>query len=112
MKKVKITVRAVRFVGEHVKRFEMQEGPGYVGVIMWQTGASGIANFVPNLCLGFEKRDAIDRSRVMECDGRDVEVYQYAPDELFEKDGQKLVDVRNDRLVLAEDSVRARQLGG
>lgn len=104
MKKVKITARAVGFVGEWVKRYEAQEGPGYVPVIMWQTGASGIANFIPNLCLGFEKRDVVDRSRAMECDGREVEVYQYAPDELFEKDGQKLVDVRNNRLVLAKDS--------
>ncbi len=73
-------------------------------VITWTMGESGNPNLIPNLGLSFEKFDVVDRSGIMECDGREVEVYQYAPDELFEEDGQKLVDVSNDRLVLAKDS--------
>ena len=104
MKKIKITARAVSFVNEKAKWFETQQGPGYVPLIMWQMGASGNPNFIPQLGLGFEKRDVVDRSRIMECDGKDVEIFQYAPDELFGGDAQKFVDVRNNRLVLVRES--------
>jgi hypothetical protein len=40
----------------------------------------------------------------MECEGKDVEIFQYVPDELFGEEAQKFVDVRNGRLVLAQDS--------
>jgi hypothetical protein len=71
-------------------------------------GDSGIPNFIPNLGLAFEKPDVVDRSRIMECEGKDVEIFQYVPDELLEEDGSKYVDVRNNRLVLARESLRAR----
>jgi hypothetical protein len=77
-------------------------------VITWVLGESGSPKFIPNLGLALEKPDVVDRSRVMECDGRDVEIFQYVPDELFEEDGPKYVDVRNNRLVLARESLRAR----
>jgi len=44
----------------------------------------------------------------MECDGKDVEIFQYVPDELLGEDGLKFVDVRNNRLVLARESPGAR----
>jgi hypothetical protein len=108
MKKVKITARAASLVNEWAKLAETKIGPGYVPVIDWTLGASGIPNFVPNLGLGFQKPDVVDRSRVMECDGKDVEIFQYVPDELFEEDGPKYIDVRNNRLVLVRETPGAR----
>jgi hypothetical protein len=104
MKKARITARAASFVNEWAKWAEIQIGPGFVPLIMWQAGDSGNPKFVPQLTLGFERRDAVDRSRVMECEGKEVEIYQYAPDELFGEEAQKFVDVRNNRLVLAQES--------
>ena len=86
------------------KSFETQIGAGYVPVITWTLGDSGNPNFVPNLSLAFEKPDVVDRSRIMECEGKDVEIFQYVPDGLLEEDGPKFVDVRNNRLVLARES--------
>jgi len=70
---------------------------------MWHAKTSGIPNFIPNLGLAFEKPDVVDRSRIMECEGKDVEIFQYVPDELLEEDGPKFIDVRNNRLVLARE---------
>jgi hypothetical protein len=103
MKKIRITARAATLVRECAKRIEPQIGPGYVPVITWVVKDSGIPNFIPNLGLAFEKPDVVDRSRIMECDGKDVEIFQYVPDELFGEDAQRFVDVRNNRLVLALD---------
>jgi hypothetical protein len=103
MAKVRITARAARFVSEWAKWAEMRIGREYVPVVMWQVSDSKDPDFVPQLTLGFEKRDVVDRSRVMECDGKDVDIYQYAPDELFGEDARKFVDVRNETLVLTED---------
>src|SRR5712691_6723998 len=99
MKKIRITARAASFVNEWAKSFETQIGSGYVPVITWTLGDSGIPNFIPNLGLAFEKPDVVDRSRIMECQGKDVEIFQYVPDALFEEDGPKYIDVRNNRLV-------------
>ena len=71
---------------------------------MWQSGDSSNPHFIPQLTVGFERRDVVDRSRVMECDGRDIEIFQYAPDELFGTDGQKFVDVRDGMLVIVEEN--------
>ena len=108
MKKTRITARAASFVTETAKRVETQTGPGYVPVITWILGESGIANFIPNLGLALEKPDVVDRSRVMECDGKDVEIFQYVPDHLLEEDGPKYIDLRNNRLVLVRESSGAR----
>jgi hypothetical protein len=108
MKKTRITARAARFVTAAAKRFEAQTGPGYVPVIDWVLGETGNPNFIPNLGLALEKPDVVDRSRVMECDGKDVEIFQYVPDHLLQEDGPKYVDVRNNRLVLARESPGAR----
>jgi hypothetical protein len=111
MKKVKITARAVSFVKEKAKWAETQIGPGYVPLITWLLGDSGIPNFIPQLGVGFEKSDVVDRSRVMECDGKDVEIFQYVPDHLLEEDGPKYIDVRNNRLVLARPGARDEEQG-
>ena len=108
MKKVKITARAVSFVNEKAKWAETQIGPGYVPLITRLLGDSGIPNFVPQLGVGFEKPDVVDRSRIMECDGKDVEIFQYVPDDLLEEDGPKYIDVRNNRLVFVRESPGAR----
>jgi hypothetical protein len=108
MKKIRITARAASLVGEWAKWFETQQGPGYVPVITWTVKDSGNPNLVPYLGLAFEKPDVVDRSRIMECEGKDVEIFQYVPDALFEEDGPKHVDVRNNRLVLARESLSAR----
>ncbi len=108
MKKTRITARAARFVTATAKSVEAQIGPGYVPVITWVLGESESPNFIPNLGLALEKPDVVDRSRVMECDGKDVEIFQYVPDSLLEEDGPKYIDVRNNRLVLARESPGAR----
>lgn len=100
MKKVTITARAVSLVEEYAKRFETEQGPGYVPVIEWQKGDSSYPHFVPQFALCFEKRDLVDPSRTMECDGKAVAIYQYAPDELFGPDGRKFVDVKDGMLVI------------
>lgn len=102
MKRVTITARAARFVGEYMKWFETQQGPGFVPLIMWQVGDSSNPQFVPQLTVGFERRDVVDRSRIMECDGKDIEIFQYAPDELFGTDGQKVVDLTDNMLVIVD----------
>jgi hypothetical protein len=104
MKKVVITARAASLIEEWAKWFETQQGPGFVPVIMWQVTDSSNPNFVPQLGLGFERRDVVDRSRVMECEGREIEIYQYAPDELFGTGGQKLIDLRDNKLVIVDES--------
>jgi hypothetical protein len=104
MKKIRITARAATFVTEKTKWAETQIGRGFVPVITWVMGDSEYPNFIPQLGLAFEKPDVVDRSRIMECEGKDVEIFQYVPDELFGEEAQKFVDVRNNRLVLAQDS--------
>lgn len=108
MKKIRITAPAATFVNEKAKWAETQIGPGFVPVIDWVMGDSEYPNFIPQLGLAFEKPDVVDRSRIMECEGKDVEIFQYVPDELLEEDGPEYVDVRNNRLVLARESSRAR----
>jgi len=108
MKKTRITARAARFVNAQVKSVEAQTGPGYVPIVDWVLGETGNPNFIPNLGLALEKPDVVDRSRVMECDGKDVEIFQYVPDHLLQEDGPKYIDVRNNRLVLARESPEAR----
>jgi len=108
MKKTRITARAARFVNALVKRFEPETGPGYVPVISWQLGESANPSFIPNLGVALEKSDVVNRSRVMECDGKDVEIFQYVPDHLLEEDGPKYIDVRNNRLVFVRESPGAR----
>jgi len=108
MKKTRITARAARFVNALVKRFEPETGPGYVPLITWLLGDSGIPNFVPQLGVGFEKSDVVDRSLIMECDGKDVEIFQHVPDHLLEEDGPKYIDVRNNRLVFVRQLPGAR----
>jgi hypothetical protein len=108
MKKTRITARAARFVNAKVKWAETQTGPGYVPVIGWTLGETGNPNFIPNLGLCLEKPDVVDRSRIMECDGKDVEIFQYVPDHLLDEDGPKYIDVRYNRLVLARESPGAR----
>lgn len=100
MTKVTITARAVSLVEEYAKQLETEHGPGYVPVIVWVPGDRLL--FVPQFALCFEKRDLVDPSRIMECDGRDVEVFQYAPDGLFGTDGQKVVDLRDDKFVIVD----------
>ena len=107
MKKTRITARAARFVNAKAKSAETQIGPGYVPVIDWVLGESGNPNFIPNLGVALEKSDVVDRSRIMECDGKDVEIFQYVPDELLKEDGPKYIDVRNNRLVFVRESLRA-----
>lgn len=107
MKKVTITARAASFVEELAQWFETQQGSGYVPLIMWQVADSSNPHFVSQLTVGFERRDVVDRSRVMECDGRDVEIFQYAPDELFGTDGRKFVDVKDDMLVIVDEDESA-----
>ena len=104
MKKIRITASAAAFVNDKAKWAEMQIGPGFVPVITWIMKNSAYPNFIPQLGVAFEKPDVVDRSRIMECEGKDVEIFQYVPDELFGEEAQKFVDVRNDRLVLAQDS--------
>lgn len=103
MKKVTITARAVRHVEECATWFETQQGPGFVPLIMWQLTRTSDPHFVPRPIVGFERRDIVDRSRVMECEGKDVEIFLYAPDELFGPDGKKFVDLRDDALVIVDD---------
>jgi hypothetical protein len=81
MKKIRITARAASFLVEWAKSYETQTGPGYVPVITWTVKDSGNPNLIPYLGLAFEKSDVVDRSRIMECDGKDVEIFQYVPDE-------------------------------
>lgn len=107
MKKVRITTRAVSLVEECAKWFETQQGPGYVPVIVWQTGDTSNPSFVPQLTLAFGKRDAVDRSRIMECDGRDVEIFQDVPDDMFGTDGQKFIDVKDSILVIVDGNSSA-----
>jgi hypothetical protein len=102
MPRVRIAARAATFVSEWAEWAEMRIGPGYVPLIMWQASDSRDPDFVPQLTLGFEKSDVVDRSRVMECDGKEVEIYQYAPDELFGDCARKFVDLRNNTLVLVD----------
>ncbi|SRR6266511_3030613 len=103
MKKITITARAVRFVEECANWFETQQGPGFVPLIMWQLTNSSNPHFVPRPIVGFERRDVVDRSRVMECEGRDVEIFLYAPDELFGTHGDKFVDLRDNELVIVDE---------
>lgn len=103
MKKVAITARAASFVEEWAKWFESERGPGYVPAIVWQVTNSSTPNFVPQLTVGFEKREAIDRSRVMDCEGKEVEIYLYVADELFGVDGRKIVDLRDNTLVIVDE---------
>jgi RHS repeat-associated protein len=102
MRKINITVEAVSLVEEWARWAETQIGPGFVPVVVWKVDDSGIENFVPELTLGFVEHDAVDRSRVMECEGKVVEIFQYVPDELFGKHVQKFIDVRDRKLILAE----------
>lgn len=102
MKKIAITPRAVRYVEECAKYFETQQGPGFVPLIMWQLSRTSVPDLVPGPIIGFERRAIVDRSRVMECEGKDVEIFLYAPDELFRPDGRKFIDLRDDELVLAD----------
>jgi hypothetical protein len=102
MKKVTITARAVSLIEEYAKRLEVEQGPGYVAVLEWQKGHRSHPHFVPQFALCFEKRDLVDPSRVMECDGKDVEIFQYAPDDMFGTDGQKFVDLRDNMLVIVD----------
>ena len=111
MKKTRITARAARYVNALAKRFEPETGPGYVPVISWTLGESGNPNFIPNLGVALEKSDVVNRSRVMECDGKDVEIFQYVPDHLLEEDGPKYIDVRNNRLVLARPGAHDEEQG-
>jgi hypothetical protein len=104
MKKIRITAAAAAFVREKAKWAETQIGPGFVPVITWVMGDSEYPNFIPQLGLALEKPDVVDRSRLMECEGKDVEIFQYVPDELFGEDAQRFVDLRDDRLVLAKES--------
>jgi hypothetical protein len=101
MKKVRITAQAVSFVRAMTKWAEAQIGPGYVPVIGPVLSESGDENFLPYLGMGFEKADVVDRSRIMECDGNDLEIFLYLPDELFGEDARKFVDVRDNRLIIA-----------
>ena len=72
------------------------------------TGRERNCQIYPNLGLALEKPDVVDRSRVMECDGKDVGIFQYVPDHLLEEDGPKYIDLRNNRLVLVRESSGAR----
>lgn len=103
MKKVAITARAASFVEEWAKWFETEKGLGYVPAIVRQVTDSSNPDFVPQLTLGFEKREAIDRSRAMECEGKEIEIFLYASDELFGTDGKKLVDLRDNTLVIVDE---------
>ena len=85
MEKIRITARAASFVDKKTKWAETQIGPGFVPVITWIVKDSGRPNLVPKLGLAFERPDVVDRSRAMECDGKDVEIFQYVPDELLEE---------------------------
>jgi|SRR6185312_1183747 len=107
MKKVRITVPAASLVRERARWFEAQMGPGFAPVIMWQVDHSGTTNFVPRPALGFEKLDVVDRSRAMECEGKEVDIYQYVPDELFGENAQKFIDRNDDGLVLADELTEA-----
>jgi hypothetical protein len=107
MKKIRITARAASFLSAWAKSYEPQIGPGYVPVITWTVKDSANPNLVPYLGLAFEKPDVVDRSRIMECEGKDVEIFQYVPDELLEEAGPKYIDVRNNRLVLAREALKA-----
>lgn len=102
MKKVTITARAVSLIEEYAKQLEAEQGPGYVAVLEWQKEDPSYPHFVPQFALCFEKRDLVDPSRAMECDGRDVEVFQYGPDDLFEMDGQRFVDLRDNKFVIVD----------
>jgi hypothetical protein len=106
MEKIRITAPAAAFVNQKTKWAETQIGPGFVPVITWVLGESASPHFIPNLGLAFEKPDVVDRSRIMECEGKDVEIFQYVPDELLEEDGPKYIDVRNNRLVFVRESSR------
>jgi hypothetical protein len=107
MKKVTITARAVSLIKEYAKRLEAEQGPGYVAVLEWQEGDSAHPHFVPQFAVCFEKRDLVDPSRVMECGGKDVEIFQYAPDDLYGADGQKFVDLKDNMFVIVGGKKRA-----
>ena len=100
--KVAITARAVSLIEEYAKRLEAEQGPGYIAVLIWQKGHHLLPHLVPQFVLGFEKRDLVDASRVTECDGREVAIFQYAPDDLYGADGQKVVDLRDDMFVIVD----------
>lgn len=89
----------------HLKR--AAQGPGYVAVLEWQEGDSAHPHFVPQFAVCFEKRDLVDPSRVMECGGKDVEIFQYAPDDLYGADGQKFVDLKDNMFVIVGGKKRA-----
>lgn len=107
MKKVMITARAVSLVEECARWFEAKQGPGYMPVIVWQVGDTSDPSFVPQLTLAFGKRDTVDRSRIMECDGRDVEIFLDVPEDMFGTDGQKFVDLRDNMLVIINKNENA-----
>lgn len=100
MEKATITARAASLIEDYAKQLEAEQGPGYVAVLVWQKGHRLQPHFVPQFALCFEKRDLVDPSRAMECDGKDVAIFQYAPDELFGTDGEKFVDLRDNMLVI------------
>jgi hypothetical protein len=102
MKKVTITARAVSLIEEYAKQFATEQGPGYVPVIVWVAGDRSSSLPVAQFVVGFEKRAVVDRSRVMECDGRDVDIFQCAPDDAFGPDWKKVVDLRNNMFVIVD----------
>ena len=103
MRRPRISARAVSYVRAKTEWAEAQIGPGYVPVIQLVIDERENPNLIPSLLLGFEKADVVDRSRVAECDGKNVEIFLYVPDESFGEDGRKYIDVRNNWLVFAED---------
>jgi hypothetical protein len=100
--KVTITARAVSLIEDYARHLEAEQGPGYVAVLVWQKGHRLLPHLAPQFALGFEKRDLVDASRIMECDGRDVAIFQYAPDDLYGTDGQKVIDLRDDMFVIVD----------
>ncbi|MBV8406329.1 MAG: hypothetical protein JOY64_01765 [Alphaproteobacteria bacterium] len=104
MKKIRITAEAVILVNQWAGWAEPKIGAGYVPVITWLVMDTGDPDFAPHLGIAFEKSGVVDRSRAMQCDGKEVEIFQYVPDELFGQERQKFIDVVNNELVLAEDS--------
>lgn len=107
MNKATITARAASLIEEHAKQLEAAHGPGYVAVLVWQRGHRLHPHFVPQFALCFEKRDLVDPSRVMECEGEDVAVFQYAPDDVFGADGHKFVDLRDNKFVVVDTNESA-----
>ena len=107
MKKVMISARAVSVIEEYATRFETEQGPGFVPVIVWQVPDGLYPHFVPQFALCFEKRDLVDPARAMECDGREVEIFRDGPDEPFGTDGQKFVDLRDNMFVIVDRNASA-----